>query len=93
MANQTEVEKVLCEFYRENLLAGNVYFDAQSSLYELGIDSAALVETLLFVERRFGVMLPESSLSHQNVETIASLASCIVSEMEKDSPAGPDSAQ
>jgi acyl carrier protein len=42
-----------------------------------GLDSFSLVELLLFCERTFGVVVPESQLTHENLESIAALSRCL----------------
>lgn len=72
-----DISRELCAFARQNLLAVGIPFDEQSRLAEVGLDSFSLVELLLFSERQFGIAVPESHLTREHLESIASLASCI----------------
>jgi acyl carrier protein len=67
----------LCQFARANFLAEGVEFNEHSPLAEVGIDSFALVELLLCSERAFGVRVPESHLTRNNLVSVATLANCI----------------
>jgi len=67
----------LCQFARANFLADGVEFTEHSPLAEVGIDSFALVELLLCSERAFGVRVPESHLTRNNLVSVATLAHCI----------------
>lgn len=67
----------LCQYARTNLVAPGFAFDETSTLADAGIDSFALVELLLYCERAFGVTVPESHLTHENLASLASLADCI----------------
>jgi len=67
----------LCRFARTNLVAGGADFNEHSPLAEAGIDSFSLVELLLYSERSFGVTVPESHLTHENLTSLSSLAQCI----------------
>ena len=67
----------LCQFARANFLADGVEFTEHSPLAEVGIDSFALVELLLCSERAFGVRVPESHLTRNNLVSVATLANCI----------------
>jgi acyl carrier protein len=71
------ISEQLCAFARQNLLAGQESFNEHSRLSAVGLDSFSLVELLLFSERNFGVTVPESHLTHEHLESIASLARCI----------------
>ena len=84
MAGETNIQKdptiigaQLCRFARENLVARGGCFNEHSPLAEAGIDSFSLVELLLYSEQSFGVTVPESHLTHENLTTLSSLAHCI----------------
>jgi len=67
----------LCRFVEAELLADATGFGDQSRLSDFGLDSFSLVELLLFCERTFGVAVPESQLTHENLESIAALGRCL----------------
>lgn len=73
----TVIGKQLCQFARENLVPRGAPFNEHSPLTETGIDSFCLVELLLYSEQRFGVTVPESHLTHENLNSLSSLAHCI----------------
>ncbi len=70
----TELEGGLTELISGNLLETGPSFNAESNLYEAGLDSMAIMQLLLLIEQKFGVMLPESDLSRENFNDIRSLA-------------------
>ena len=72
-----DVGEALCDFLRTEVLAEGVVFDAATPLSQLGVDSLSIVEVLLFVERRFGVSVPESHLTRANLHSVAALARCV----------------
>lgn len=69
----------LHRFVRANMLDEGAAFETHSPLAEAGLDSFSLVELLLFSERAFGVIVPESHLTRENLATLDSLARCIAS--------------
>jgi acyl carrier protein len=71
------VRQELVDFLRNNIVAQGVEFDQDKPLRSVGIDSLSLVEVLLFVERRFGIWIPDSHLTRSNLETVSSLADCV----------------
>ena len=77
----------LCQFARANFLADGVEFTEHSPLAEVGIDSFALVELLLCSERAFGVRVPESHLTRNNLVSVATLANCIAELARNDGTA------
>lgn len=66
----------ICAFLRSSVVAEGVAFDENAELRALGIDSFSIIEILLFIEKRFNIVVPESEITQENLATIASLASC-----------------
>jgi acyl carrier protein len=69
-----DLESGLIELIAQNLLETGPTFNADSNLYEAGLDSMAIMQLLLLIEQKFGIMLPESDLSRDNFNDIRSLA-------------------
>jgi acyl carrier protein len=87
VADAKTISDKLCEFARANFLADGVEFNENSPLAEAGIDSFALVELLLCSERAFGVRVPESHLTRNNLVSVATLARCIAELASGNGPA------
>ncbi len=68
----------LCRFARAHLVANGTKFDEHSPLAGAGIDSFSLVELLVFAEGAFGVKVPDSHMTHENLASLSTLARCIV---------------
>ena len=62
---------------RSEILAKGVDFNEDTPLSDLDVDSLSLIEILLFIERRFGVRVPESHLTHENLHSVTTLADCV----------------
>ncbi len=77
MGDITTVRQELIDFLRNNIVAQGVEFDQDKQLRNVGIDSLSMVEILLFVERRFGIWIPDSHLTRSNLATVSSLANCV----------------
>ena len=75
--DQKGIAEQLCQFARANLVADGANINEHSPLAEAGIDSFSLVELLLYSERSFGIAVPESHLTHENLMSLSSLAHCI----------------
>ncbi len=68
------LEKQLVQLIRERLLETQPGFDADSNLYDNGLDSMAIMQLLVLVEEGYGVAIPESDLTRQNFSTTRQLA-------------------
>ena len=62
----------------KNILAKGVEIDATTDLKQAGIDSFSTVEIILFIERKFGVSIPDEKLIPDNFKTIQSLAAIVL---------------
>lgn len=71
------LEPQLVTMISERLLETRPGFDADSNLYEAGLDSMALMQLLILVEEEYGVSIPEADLTKQNFSTTRHLAQLI----------------
>jgi acyl carrier protein len=74
---QESLEQQLVQLVSERLLETQPGFDAESNLYDSGLDSMAIMQLLILIEEEFGVALPESELTRQNFSTVRSVAGLI----------------
>ncbi len=64
-------------YVEKNILAEAVQVDAATDLKQAGIDSFSTVEIILFIERKFGVAIPDEKLVPENFKTLQSLAAIV----------------
>jgi acyl carrier protein len=69
----TEIKK----YIEKNILAEGVQIDATTNLKQAGIDSFSTVEIILFIERKFGVSIPDEKLLPDNFKTLQSIAATV----------------
>ena len=65
------------KYIENNILSSDVKIDAATNLQQAGIDSFSTVEIILFIERRYGVMIPDDQLIPDNFKTLQALASIV----------------
>ena len=65
------------QYIEKNILAEAVQVDAGTNLKQAGIDSFSTVEIILFIERKFGVSIPDEKLVPDNFKTLQSLAAIV----------------
>jgi acyl carrier protein len=82
------IARQLCQFAQTNFVADGIAFDENSPLAEAGIDSFALFEMLLYGERTFGVRVPPSHLTRNNLASVATMAGCIA-ELARNGQSSP----
>lgn len=69
------------KYIEKNILAEAVQIDADTDLKKAGIDSFSTVEIILFIERKFGVAIPDEKLMPDNFKTLQSLSSTVLELM------------
>ena len=69
------------KYIENNILAAAVQIDADTNLKQVGIDSFSTVEIILFIERKFGVSIPDEKLIPDNFKTLQSLAAIVLELM------------
>jgi acyl carrier protein len=68
-------------YIEKNILAEGVQIAADTDLKQAGIDSFSTVEIILFIERRFGVAIPDEKLIPDNFKTLNALAAIVLELM------------
>lgn len=77
--NTSEIAKEICKFVKENLVAAGIEIKPETSLTALGLDSFSIIEIVLFLERKFGIELPDEALTPENIASPNAMAACAVS--------------
>ena len=73
------------KYIQNNILAENIQLEATTDLKQAGIDSFSTVEIILFIERKFGVAIPDEKLIPENFKTLQSLAATVL-ELVPEAP-------
>ncbi len=75
--SKENISHTLTEFVRTNILSQGVPFDSSSILAKTGVDSYSVIEIVLFIERQFGVVIPDTMLVPANLGSIDAIATCV----------------
>ena len=68
------IETDIITFLVNNIVAANTAVTATTVLRDIGIDSFSIVEIILFIERKYGVVIPDDQLIPENFRTIQALS-------------------
>jgi acyl carrier protein len=66
------------KYIETNILAQDIKIDADTNLQDAGIDSFSTVEIILFIERRYGVVITDDKLVPENFRTLNALAATVM---------------
>lgn len=65
------------KYIEKNILSADVKIEAATDLKQAGIDSFSTVEIILFIERQYGVIIPDEKLIPGNFKTLQALAAAV----------------
>lgn len=68
------IESNIITFLVNNIVAPNTIITNTTILRDIGIDSFSIVEIILFIERKYGVVIPDDKLVPENFRTIQALS-------------------
>lgn len=77
-----ETIKALKEFICSNILDKSIDLTEDTILKEIGVDSFSIIEIVLFIERKFGKLIPDHLLVPETFSTLRSLAT-VIEKIEK----------
>ncbi len=78
-----DISSQLCDFLHKNILAPEIDVSPETELTSIGVDSFSLMELVLFIERRFGLILPPESLTAENIASVKTLSSYCMTLVNK----------
>jgi acyl carrier protein len=82
LESQEHVERALLDAVRQRLLDPDVEMGPTTPLWSVGLDSMAVMQLLLVIEECFGLWLPESGLTRENLRDVRSLAGVVAQHLE-----------
>ncbi len=74
------MEDELIQILREDLLDHEGEINADTDLFEIGLDSMGIMQLLLTIEDRFGTPIDPADLSRANFQTARKIAALIRSK-------------
>ncbi len=66
----------LTDFVASNILAEGIELNKSTPLSTIGVDSFSLIEIVLFIERKYGIVLTDDALIPENLKSIETIANC-----------------
>jgi acyl carrier protein len=78
MIEPTDVQARLLEFLRGGMFSAETRLTAETDLIASGFDSLSLVALLVFVEKTYGLWIPQSEITETNLKNTRSLGAVVV---------------
>jgi acyl carrier protein len=83
MITKSGIEQQLLEFVKREILPHSRNLSVGSDLVEEGFDSLSLVNLLLFIEKRYGVWIPEKAITKAAIASIAKVAETVLKHLNE----------
>lgn len=64
-------------YIESNILSPEIKINDTTNLQDAGVDSFSTVEIILFIERKYGVVIPDEKLIPDNFKTLQSLSKVV----------------
>jgi acyl carrier protein len=78
MSESTHVQVRLLEFLRGGMFSAEIQVTEETDLIASGFDSLSLVALLVFIEKTYGLWIPQSEITEANLKNTRSLAAVVV---------------
>jgi acyl carrier protein len=77
MMETAQIEACLLEFLRQGIFSSQTVVTEETDLVANGFDSLSLVSLLQFIEKEFGLWLPENEINEANLKNVRALAAVV----------------
>jgi len=77
MIPASEIEGALVAFLQREVFAPQLAFNAETDLLASGFDSMSLVRVLLFIEKTYGLWIPEGEITGPALSNARALAATV----------------
>lgn len=88
MIEPTGVQTRLLEFLSAGIFSADLQITLDTDLIASGFDSLSLVSLLLFIERTYGVWIPQDEITEANLKNIRTI-SAVVIRLVNERPTSP----
>lgn len=78
MIELTDVQTQLLKFLRGGVFSTQIQVDEETDLIASGFDSMSLVSLLVFIEKTYGLWIPQSEITEANLKNPRALAAVVV---------------
>jgi acyl carrier protein len=78
MAEQHELEAQLITFLKREVFSQQLELTVETDLIAAGFDSLSLVRLLLFIEKSYGLWIPESEITPETLQNVRTLSAAVI---------------
>ncbi len=86
MNKPPDVQARLLEFLRGGMFSAHICVTEETDLIASGFDSLSLVSLLVFIEKTYGLWIPQSEITETNLKNAGSLTAVVVRLLNEHRP-------
>ena len=86
MSEPTHVQAALLDFLRGGIFSAQTEVTVETDLIASGFDSLSLVSLLVFIEKNYGVWIPQNEINEDNLRNTRALAAVVVRLLNERQP-------
>ena len=86
MNSLSDIQKELTLFIKNNLITEDTVLSVTTPLEDLCLDSLSIIEIVLFIERKYDLILPDRSLTKDTVYSVESFSKCVWEHLSINNP-------
>ncbi len=86
MSELIDIQTKLIDFLRGGIFSSQVEVDENTDLIANGFDSMSLVSLLVFIEKTYGIWIPESEITDTNLKNTRALAAVVLRVLNEQPP-------
>jgi len=86
MSEQNQIQTQLLEFLRREVFSPQLAVSEDTDLIASGFDSLSLTRLLLFVEKTYGLWIPEREITETALKNTRALATMVVRLLDERQP-------
>ncbi len=83
MNEPTTIEACLLEFLSKGVFSEEIRVTVDTDLVENGFDSLSLVSLLVFIERTYGLWIPQNEINETNLKNIGAMAAMVLRRLNE----------
>jgi acyl carrier protein len=73
---EQQISNDLIAFIKDQILDSGLNIDKDTLFANAGLDSMSIIQLILFIERKYGLAIPDTHLLPENLASVAALSKC-----------------
>lgn len=78
-----QIEEKIIHFLKKDIYDASIHLDKHTNLIESGMDSFSLLSVLMFIEKKFNVLIPQEEITETRMKNVQNIADLIYALKKK----------